>query len=147
MRRGLDFEHLPSACQRCLAALAAAARRAGVAGCRGAGGRPPLQRVLAARSAAGSFGRCPRCGGCDGRQGALLPRSGPGLFPRRFHWSSQRQVGAILKSTGGPGRAAEGEGVRGDWLRLRRQLLSEPGAAAARSGPAWDQRGEEAAAG
>lgn len=100
----------------------AAARRAGLAGRRGEprAAEPPLRGALPAGPVTGGSGRCPRRGGRAGRQGALLPRSGPARFPRRFHWSSRRQVGAILKPTGGPRRAAEGEGVRGDWLRLRR---------------------------
>ncbi|CAM4358675.1 unnamed protein product [Caretta caretta] len=69
----------------------------------------------------------------------------PARLSRRFHWNSRRQLGAILKPTGRAGRAAEGEAARGDWLRLRRRLLSEPRAAAARSGPAW-QQGKAAAA-
>lgn len=122
MGRGRDFERGASP---------------GCAGLRGGlrGGGKPLRRAPAAGPVAG--------GARVGRQGALLPRSGPARFPRRFHWSSRRQVGAILKPTGGPGRAAEGEGVRGDWLRLRRQLLSEPGAAAARSGADPPGTGEE----
>ncbi|CAM4402838.1 unnamed protein product [Lepidochelys kempii] len=80
-----------------------------------------------------------------GRQGALLLRPAARSPLSRFHWNSRRQLGAILKPTGRAGRATEGEAARGDWLRLRRRLLSEPRAAAARSGPAW-QQGKAAAA-
>lgn len=123
-------------------------------GCRTGTGLPRCSLLQAERGGAGAV-RGARAGGAAaaavlagrGRCCPAAARLWARSLPPRFHWSSRRQVGAILKPTGGPGRAAEGEGVRGDWLRRRRQLLSEPGAAAARSGPAWDQRREAVAAG